>query len=127
MVENLRYQDKSVSITVDQLVSDEFAFGASYKLDVADLNDQFPTVPVATSGNLSLSANRGVKGILHQSQPARHLQSSVRSFRPGRAGLVRPINQGYAVDLPGDDFAQVNAFIGYRWPRRRAEFNSVAS
>ena len=121
VVENLRYQDKSVSITVDQLVSDEFAFGASYKLDVADLNDQFPTVPVATSGNLSLSANRGVKGILHQVNLHAIYNHPCGVF--GRVELVwsAQSNQGYAVDLPGDDFAQVNAFIGYRWPRRLAE------
>jgi hypothetical protein len=31
-------------------------------------------------------------------------------------------NAGYAVDMPGDDFMQVNAFAGYRLPRRLAEF-----
>ena len=30
-------------------------------------------------------------------------------------------NQGYAPDMPGDDFWQFNAFAGYRFPGRRAE------
>src|SRR5439155_21544754 len=30
-------------------------------------------------------------------------------------------NQGYAPDIPGDDFWQFNAFVGYRFLRRAAE------
>jgi hypothetical protein len=30
-------------------------------------------------------------------------------------------NDGYAVDLAGDNFWQFNAFVGYRFPRRIAE------
>ena len=121
VVENLHYQDKSISITVNQLVSDEFAFGVSYRVDQSDLNDQFPTVPAATSANLSLSANRAVKGIMHQVN-----LHALYNHPCGIYGRVEVVwtaqsNQGYAVDLPGDDFAQVNAFVGYRWPRRLGE------
>jgi hypothetical protein len=33
----------------------------------------------------------------------------------------RQSNQGYVPDIPGDDFWQLNVFVGYRFPRRKAE------
>jgi hypothetical protein len=122
VVENLDYQDRSLSFTVNQLVSDEFALGASYTVDVANLNDQFPKVPATASGFLSLSANREVRAVLHQV----HLYA-IYNHPSGFFGRLESVwyaqaNGNYAVDLPGDDFMQVNAFVGYRLPRRLAEF-----
>jgi outer membrane receptor protein involved in Fe transport len=33
-------------------------------------------------------------------------------------------NQGYSPDRPGDDFWQVDAFVGYRFLRRRVELRA---
>ncbi len=122
VVENLDYQDRSLSVTVNQLVSDEFALGASYKMDVADFNDQFPEVPAAQSGFLSLSANRAVRAVLHQVHLYAIYNHPCGFFARLESVWSAQANENYAVDLPGDDFMQVNAFIGYRLPRRMAEF-----
>src|SRR5581483_7926429 len=118
---NLDYQDKSLSFTVNQLVCDEFALGASYRVDVADFDDQFPAIPAALSGNFSLTANRSVRATLHQVHLYAIYNHPCGFFARVESAWYAQANENYAVDLPGDDFMQVNAFIGYRLPRRLAE------
>ncbi len=120
--ENLDYQDKSLSLTVNQLVCDEFALGASYRVDVANFNDQFPAIPAATSANFSLTANREVRAILHQANVYALYNHPCGFYSKVEAVWYAQSNDNYAVDLPGDDFVQFNAFVGYRLPRRVAEF-----
>ncbi|HZQ48545.1 MAG TPA: TonB-dependent receptor, partial [Verrucomicrobiae bacterium] len=119
--ENLDYQDKSLSFTVNQLVCDEFALGASYRVDVADFDDQFPAIPAALSGNFSLTANRSVRATLHQVHLYAIYNHPCGFFARVESAWYAQANENYAVNLPGDDFMQVNAFIGYRLPRRLAE------
>jgi outer membrane receptor protein involved in Fe transport len=62
-----------------------------------------------------------VKAILHQ------VNLFALAYHPsGLFGQAETIwsqqsNQGYNPDIPGDDFWQINLFVGYRFPRRQAE------
>ncbi|MDB6123592.1 MAG: TonB-dependent receptor [Pedosphaera sp.] len=121
MRQTLDYQEKSFSLILNQLVGDEFAIGAKYRVSVASLEDRVPSVPAVFNSNFSLSANRDVSATLHQLN-----LYALYNHRCGFFSQVESIwsgqsNQGYAVDLPGDDFWQFNTFCGYRFPRRLAE------
>jgi Flp pilus assembly protein TadD len=120
--QTLDYQEKSLYFTLNQLLCDEIAVGSTYRISVAELEDRVPAMPAALSGNFSLSANRDVTAILHQIN-----LYALYNYRSGVYAKAEAVwsgqsNQGYAVDLPGDDFWQFNAFLGYRFPRRLAEF-----
>lgn len=116
------YSARSLTLIANQLVCDEFALGASYTIESARLTDQVPFVPGGLSPGFSPSANSTVKGVLQQAH-FYGLYSHPCGFF-GKAELVwsAQSNSGYSVNLPGDDFVQVNAFAGYRLPHRRAQF-----
>jgi hypothetical protein len=117
------YRDESLAIYVNQLVGDDFAFGASYQIDAAQLTDTVPGIPGgAPSTAFSPTANTTVHGVL-QSVHVYGLFNAPCGFYT-RAEMVwyAQSNAGYAVNLPGDDFAQANLFFGYRLPRRHADF-----
>jgi outer membrane receptor protein involved in Fe transport len=42
-------------------------------------------------------------------------------FAQGEALWSWQKNEGYSPALPGEDFWQLNVFVGYRFPKRRAE------
>ncbi|MDB6023455.1 MAG: hypothetical protein JWQ04_3312, partial [Pedosphaera sp.] len=117
------YSDESLSIIINQLLSDEFAVGMTYRVDVATLTDQVPGIPVGPlSAAYSPSANLTVRGTLHQAHFYALFNHPCGFFSKVEAVWYGQSNTGYAVNLPGDDFMLVNAFAGYRLPRRHAEF-----
>ena len=119
--QKLDYRERSLTFTLNQLVASQFALGASYRLTDALLDDSVPAISKAQSPNFSASANRNVSATLHQVS-----LYGLFNHRSGFFAKVEGIysaqsNHGYWVSLPGDDFWQVNAFVGYRFPRRLAE------
>jgi len=119
--QTLDYQEKSLTVVVNQLLSKEFALGANYRLSRASLDDDVLAISPALSGNFSLTANRDVSAVLQQL----HLYG-IFNHPSGFFAKVESIwsaqsNDGYAVALAGDDFWQFNIFAGYRFPRRLAQ------
>ena len=119
--QTLDFQEKSLTFVVNQLLDDSFSVGASYRVSVASLADSVPAIPAALSGNFSLSANRNVSATLHQVNLYALFNHPCGFFSKVESVWSAQSNQGYAVDLPGDDFWQVNAYAGYRFHRRLAE------
>ena len=99
------------------MLGDYFSFGGSYKLSQADLNDQFPDIPPATVGY----PGKDVHAFLHQVNLFARFNHSSGFFSQFDAVWSQQSNQGYSPDIPGDDFWQLNAFVGYRFLQRRAE------
>ena len=122
VAQRLDFQEKSLAVILNQLLGDEFAVGASYRLSQASLEDRVPAVSPALSPNFSLSANRNVSATLHQVNLYALFNHHSGFFSKLESVCSVQSNHGYAVDLPGDDPWQFNAFIGYRFPRRLAEF-----
>ena len=119
--QTLDYQEKSLTVVVNQLLSKEFALGAGYRLSRASLDDDVPAISPALSGNFSLTANREVGAVLQQL----HLYG-IFNHPSGFFARIESIwsaqsNDGYATSLAGDDFWQFNVFAGYRFPRRQAQ------
>lgn len=119
--QNLNYREKALTVTVNQLISQPFALGASYRLSRAELDDQVPEIPLATSGNFSATANRSVHATLHQLRGYALFNHRCGFFSSAEAIWSAQSNGNYGVALQGDDFWQFNVFAGYRFPRRLAE------
>jgi tetratricopeptide (TPR) repeat protein len=118
--EHLDYREPSLLLTVNQLVGNNWSFGARYRLSYADLKDNFVDVTNGISSEFF--------------QPHQHLQAALNQvnlfaifnhpcgfFAEGETVWYSQNNIGYSGTEPGDDFWQFNVFAGYRFPRRRAE------
>lgn len=119
--QNLNYREKTLAVTVNQLISKPLALGASYRLSRAELDDRVPAIPLATSGNFSGTANRDVHATLQQLRLYALFNHRSGFFSTAEAIWSAQSNADYPIDLAGDDFWQFNVFAGYRFPRRLAE------
>lgn len=112
--ENLDYEERSVSVSLNQLIDDLWSVGSQYQITDSILQDRFPSV-------LDGSRNSRTAALLHQ------IRCFVRFTHPSgffaQADTIGSIqnNRGYAVPLAGEDFWQWNLEGGYRLWRRRAE------
>jgi hypothetical protein len=124
--DRVHYQEKSLLFTVNQLLGDEWSLGALYRLSRADLWDSYPEVlPIVDTQDPSLSKgfrrNQHLDAILHELR-----FYGIYNHRSGFFGRFEALwyaqsNGGYAVELDENHFWQLNGFIGYRLPRRKAE------
>lgn len=118
--EHVKYREKSLQFTVNQLVGRDWVFGADYRVARAHLDDRYVEV--------------GDGVAIFNFQPNRELESTLQSVNlfalynhpsgffsqvDGRWNSQR--NKGYAPAQPGDEFWQFDAFVGYRFLRRTAE------
>jgi outer membrane receptor protein involved in Fe transport len=119
--ESLDFQERSVSLSANQLVGREWAFGAQYRLSDAQLRSVFVDVPrnAATSGGFRQTS--APDALLHRVNLFAGFNHPSGFFAEGQALWFYQDNRGYSPALPGDDFWQLNAFAGYRFWHRRAE------
>jgi Tfp pilus assembly protein PilF len=117
MSESLDYDERSLHVNVNQLIGQEWALGARYRLTYAELDDQFTQLPAGTANNPS----RDVNATLQQ------LNLYVRYNHPcGFFGQFDSIwthqsSEGYSPDLATEDFWEFNVWVGYRLWQRRVE------
>lgn len=115
----INFEEKTLLFTFNQLLSDEWSIGARYRLSAADfdlrLRDVPDTVPFATN------INQDVTAILHQLQLHASFNHPSGFFAHANTIWTQQSNQRYTPDIPGDDFWQVNLYLGWRFYRRHAE------
>jgi tetratricopeptide (TPR) repeat protein len=120
--ENLDYQEKSLLFTANQLLGRDWSLGARYRLTQAVLNDNFPDVPASPSYiTKPIVPSQRIEGVLQQLSLSAIYNHPCGFFAQGEAQWYGQINSGYTPGEPGADFWQFNAFVGYRFPRRKAE------
>jgi Flp pilus assembly protein TadD len=117
--EELDYEEKTLAVTINQLVADEWAVGARYRLSDADLHDRWPAVAAAVYP----AADTALAATLHQFSVFALFNHRSGCFAQAEGVWQTQSNRGYSPDLPGDDFWQFNVFAGYRFPRRAAELS----
>jgi hypothetical protein len=117
--QTLDYKEHSLLATVNQLLSKEWALGATYKLTHADLNTAFPGIPPTLFGAASL--HQDVSAYLNQLDLFVLYQHRCGFFAQFDAIWSQQSNHGYTPDIPGDDFWQYNVYVGYRFFQRRLE------
>jgi tetratricopeptide (TPR) repeat protein len=121
--QQLEFDEKSAFISLSQLVGTEWAFGAQYRLSHAELDNSFPDVPATatTSGGFTRSQNPAAT--LHQIQLFANYNHSCGFFSQAQ-GVWSSQDNHNLPGQPGDHFWQCNAFVGYRFPLRRAEISA---
>jgi outer membrane receptor protein involved in Fe transport len=120
--ERLEFEEKSLALTVNQLVGDEWAFGSRYRVSLADLDDTFPAIsPGVPVNGSTFNPRTRVDALLHHAMVYAIYNHRSGFFAQGQALWVSQVNDGYASTQPGDEFFQFNAFAGYRMWQRRAE------
>jgi hypothetical protein len=67
--------------------------------------------------------NRDVRSDLHQLTPYVVYNHHLGFFGRVEAPWYSQNNSGYVGGLPGDQFVQVNLFVGYRFPRQFGELS----
>lgn len=121
--ERMDFSEQSVSLTANQLVGNEWALGAIYRLSRAVLHDDFPELPAnfLVQGQNPLQTRQRTEGVLNNLNLFAIYNNPCGFFAEGQALWYAQNNIGYSGKIPGEDFWQFNAYAGYRFPRRRAE------
>ncbi len=117
----LDYHERTLAVSLNQLVGDEWAFGLRYGVSEARLDVLSPDIPIGVATTGGLQRQQHLAAVLHQlSFNARYNHAS--GFFAGASALwSRQSNHGYSTDLPGDDFWHFNVEGGWRFLRRRLE------
>ncbi len=118
--EDLNYREESLLFTASQLVGKCWAFTARYQLSEAVLNENFVDVPNGIIFNNFLPRQR-LEGMLNQVDLLMVYNHPCGFFAQPEAHWYGQSNSGYTPSEPGDNFWQLNAFVGYRSPGRKAE------
>ena len=119
--EDLNFEEWSLLFTVDQLLGKEWSVGARYRLTQAKLNDNFVEVPDSAFTFEPFQPRQNLEALLHQVDLHLVYNHPSGFFTQLQALWNFQSNEGYVPDRPSDDFWQLNAFLGYRFPRRQAE------
>ena len=113
--EKLKYREfPAFTASVNQLLGDNFALGASYNWSEVKLRDTLPKVPVSALSVTEEAALHRVSGYALFNHPSGF-------FARAETDWYHQSNSGYTPALPGDDFFQHNLFAGCRFAQRRAE------
>jgi outer membrane receptor protein involved in Fe transport len=103
------------------LILNEFSFGAHYRLRHADLEDIFTDVSPTLPAFNGFITSQHPRATLHQLYLFTIFNHPSGFFSQFQSVWNAQSNSGYSAPLPGDDFWQFNAFVGYRLPRRHLE------
>ena len=114
---DLKYEERSVLASVNQLVGQDWTFGAHYRVSDADLKTSYPGVSAAFFPDTHNSA------LLHTVDFYALFNHPSGFFAEAQALWRGQTNYHYEPALPGDDFWQFNLYGGYRFARRRAELS----
>ena len=112
----LDFEERSGLVTLNQLLGDEWAFGARYRITHADLETRFKEAPAT-----ALNARADVSALLHQLRFYLLFHHPTGVFAQADSVWSHQSNDGYTPGLPDEDFWQFNFFVGYRFLRRQAE------
>jgi Tfp pilus assembly protein PilF len=115
--ESLDFTDKSLVVSLTQLLGREWSVGSRYQLSRADLTDQFTDISPAAAQ----SVNRDETALLHQLILYAGLNHRSGFFAQVQALWYNQHDTGYPPSMTDTDFWQFNAYAGYRFLNRAAE------
>jgi hypothetical protein len=118
--ENLNYHEKTLQFAANQLLGREWSIGAQYGISQAVLNNNFTDVPDGLVF-VNFQPRQRTAAVLQQAEFFAIYNHPSGFFAKGEALWNYQHNAGYTPILPGDDFWQFNAFVGYRFLHRKAE------
>ncbi len=122
--QRLDFTERTLSVTLNQLLGDNWAFGCRYRVSFADLDLTFPAVPPngVPSGNSTFPRTSRFESVIQQVTLDAIYNHPCGFFGQAQVQWTGQENdEDFAATEPGDDFWQLNAFVGYRFWRRHAE------
>lgn len=119
--EQLDFRERSLFVTLNQLLADEWSIGARYRLSYAELESRFPDIPATALLREGFQKRQNVEARLHQLHLFLGFNHPSGFFGNASAIWSEQHNYGYDGTRPGDDFWQLNFEAGYRFLRRRVE------
>jgi outer membrane receptor protein involved in Fe transport len=119
--EKLNYREEALLVTLNQLIADEWAFGARYRVSKAILKDNLADIPDGVAAPGGFLPRSRTDSVLHQVNLYSIYNHPCGFFAQFNALWYSQDNSGYAPNRPGDDFWQFNIFAGYRFLKRRVE------
>jgi hypothetical protein len=114
--EQLDYVERSASVTVNQLVGDDFVLGLGYKITDARLNESLPEVPLAALP----TASQELTATLQQANAYILFNHPSGFYARAEAHWYGQHNTGWTPAEPDVSFVQENIFAGYRILHRHA-------
>jgi Tfp pilus assembly protein PilF len=117
--QNLDFEERSLLVTVNQLLSREWSLGARYRLSDAALESRFPVVPATALG--AGQVNQDVQATLQQLSLFAVYNHRGGFFAQWQSLWSAQSNRDYSTPMPGDDFWQHSVYAGYRFHKRQAE------
>ncbi len=111
LTERLDYSEQSLTLAVNQLLGDEFSVGGRYRISKAELEDRFAGM-VGTFRELDSTLQEANLFAIYNHRCGFFLRNDITWTHQDNSGPG---------SLTGDDFWQMHAFAGYRFPRRQAE------
>ena len=115
--ETLNYTETTVSATLNQLLSDDWAAGLSYQYTESSLHTVFPAI----APSINSAANQVQSAGLHQAAVFLVYNHPSGFFARAENRWYHQANSGYTPALASDDFCQQNLSLGWRLKRQRAE------
>ena len=115
--ERLDYNENAFAVSLNQLLGDDFVFGAGYKITQSDLQDNLPDIPVSALA----TANQTLKANLQEVDGYALFNHRSGFYAKFEAHWYGQKNEGWTPAEPYSSFFQENIFAGYRFAHRRAE------
>lgn len=115
--EKLRYRERTLTATFNQLIGDGLSLGAVYRLSQAQLQDDFSNIP----GSADFTPSQDVEALLQEMRLFAIYNHPSGFFARWESVWLDQTNDGYDPALADENFWQHNMYIGYRFARRRAE------
>lgn len=120
--ENLDYLEESLAFTLNQLLADEFAIGAGYRVTRSELQTRFPELQALAGFDFTDRA------VLHEATVYGNWNSPKGFFAQVEArGYHQDLDDDSARALTrsGDDFVHFNTWGGYRFNRNLCEVSAA--
>jgi tetratricopeptide (TPR) repeat protein len=117
--QKIDYEERSITLSVNQLVGRDWAFGARYRISHADLETRYRGISDAVDSASGI--NQDSRGLLQQASLTGLYNLPCGFFAQGDAIWTGQENRGDLDALDDESMVQFNAYVGYRFARRHAE------
>jgi Tfp pilus assembly protein PilF len=121
--QQLDYRENALTAALHQLVGDEWAFGAVYRVSRAELETDFVEVPASAVLLAGFQGSSEQEALLHRISLVGTYNHPSGFFGQFQALWYGQDNREDAVGLTDDSFWQFNAMVGWRFLDRRVEAN----
>jgi Flp pilus assembly protein TadD len=122
ITENIEFEENAITLSLNQLVAEEWAFGLLYRIADSQHDRTFPSLPPPSpDGDPARKPEERIESVLHTVSGIVRFNHHSGFFAGLDANWYIQDVDGFGPNFENDDFWQFNATAGYRFWRRRAE------